>query len=48
MNIGILALAFALVCSPLALYGMMQPSEDKPAQKTDYSSIYKALAPKEL
>lgn len=48
MSIGLLALGFALICSPVALFGMLQPTEASKEQKADYSGIYKALVPRDL
>lgn len=48
MNIGFLALGFVLFCIPLALFGMLQPSEASEDPLPDYTGIYKAMTPREL
>ena len=48
MNIGILALIFALICLPVALYGITHDTGDRPEPQRDYISIYKALTPRDL
>ena len=48
MNIGLLAIGFSVIISPIALYGMLCNTQSKPQPQADYQSIYKALAPRDL
>lgn len=48
MSIGILALGFALLCLPVALYGITHDKGNRHVPQPDYLSIYKALTPKDL
>lgn len=48
MSIGILALIFALICLPVALYGITHETGDHTEPQRDYISIYKALSPRDL
>lgn len=48
MSIGFLALAVALFCAVISLYGVLIPQAGHPDQSTDYRRIYQAIAPRDL
>ena len=48
MSIGFLAIGFAVLCCPVALYGMAQETESHQQPPADYSGIYRAMIPRDL
>lgn len=48
MNIGLLAVGFAVVCSIITLIGYWIPQSTDVLRDNNYKKIYSSLMPKEL